>query len=158
MLPIYEYNGTLAGNLLENTDVINALNSSDSTRALSAAQGKVLDGKVIEINGKLFRLVKIYNNSEVVHFSAPNGFFDFLSKQNVIDKMGITEEQYNVNMLQFIAWNSDFPANNFYITGTMVDPISNILKFRFENGAGVSTAGRITYVLMLFSDNDEGEN
>lgn len=46
MLPIYEYNGSLAGNLLENTDVINALNSGDTTKPLSAAQGKVLNDKI----------------------------------------------------------------------------------------------------------------
>lgn len=45
MLPIYEYNGTLAGNLLEDTDVINALTSSDNTKPLSASQGKVLNDK-----------------------------------------------------------------------------------------------------------------
>lgn len=155
--PSFYYNGSNK-NVLDSNDIVNNLTSSSTNQVLSAAQGKVLDGKVTEINGKLFRLVKIYNNSEVVILSAPNGFFDFLSKQNVLDRMGITEEQYNVNMLQFIAWNSDFAANNFYITGTMVDPVSNVLKFRYENGAGASTAGRITYVLMLFSDNDEGEN
>lgn len=158
MLPIYEYNGTLAGNLLENTDVINALTSSDTSKALSAAQGKVLEGKVTEINGKLFRLVKIYNNTEVIRFNAPNGFFDFLSKQNVIDKMGITEEQFNINRIQFMAWNTDFNSNNFYITGTMTGPGDNTLKFRYENGAGASTAGRVTYVIMLFSDDDEGKD
>lgn len=146
------YNGTSgAESIVDTGDIIDNLNSTETKKPLSANQGKVL-------NDKLFRLVKIYNNSEVVHFSSSSGFFDFLSKQNVIDKMGITEEQYNVNMLQFIAWNSDFQSNNFYITGTMVDPSSNILKFRFENGAGASTAGRVTYVLMLFSDNDEGKN
>lgn len=46
MLPVYEYNGTLAGNLLENTDVVNALTSSDTTKPLSAAQGKVLNDKL----------------------------------------------------------------------------------------------------------------
>lgn len=46
MLPIYEYNGTLAGNLLENTDVVNALTSSDTTKPLSAAQGKILNEKL----------------------------------------------------------------------------------------------------------------
>lgn len=46
MLPIYEYNGTLAGNLLEDTDVINALTSSDTTKPLSAAQGKILNDKL----------------------------------------------------------------------------------------------------------------
>lgn len=50
MLPIYEYNGTLAGNLLENSDVINALNSSDTTKALSAAQGKVLSDKLNNVS------------------------------------------------------------------------------------------------------------
>lgn len=49
MLPIYEYNGTLAGNLLEDTDVINALTSSDTTKPLSAAQGKALVNKFNEI-------------------------------------------------------------------------------------------------------------
>ena len=158
MLPIYEYNGTLAGNLLENTDVINALTSSDTTKPLSAAQGKVLGGKVTEINGKLFRLVKIYNNTEVIHFTGASGFFDFLSKQNVMDRLGITEEQFNINRIQFMAWNTDFNSNNFYITSTMTGPGDNILKFRYENGAGASTAGRVTYVLMLFSDDDEGGN
>lgn len=142
------YDGSKSYNLLQDSDIVNNLTSGGTSKVLSAQQGKVL-------GDKLFRLVKIYNNSEVVHFPAANGFFDFLSKQNVIDKMGITAEQFNVNMLQFVAWNSDFAANSFYITGTMVDPNTNILKFRYENGAGASTAGRVTYVLMLFSDNDE---
>lgn len=46
MLPLYDYNGSLAGNLLEDTDVINTLNSSETTRPLSAAQGKVLSDKL----------------------------------------------------------------------------------------------------------------
>lgn len=46
MLSLYDYNGGLAGDLLEDTDVINALNSSDSTRPLSAAQGKALNDKL----------------------------------------------------------------------------------------------------------------
>ena len=50
MLPIYEYNGTLAGNLLENTDVVNALTSSDTTKPLSAAQGKVLSDKLNNVS------------------------------------------------------------------------------------------------------------
>lgn len=157
MLPIYDYDGTLAGNLLENTDVINALNSSDSTKPLSAAQGKALNDLLNETKNKLFRLVKIYNNTEVIRFTTPNGFFDFLTKQDVIDKMGITEEQFNINRIQFMAWNSDFTSNNFYITSTMTGPGDNILKFRFENGAGALSGGRVTYVIMLFSDDDEGK-
>lgn len=50
MLPIYEYNGTLAGNLLENTDVVNALNSGETTKPLSAAQGKVLSDKLNNVS------------------------------------------------------------------------------------------------------------
>ena len=155
MLPIYEYNGTLAGNLLENTDVVNALTSGDTTKPLSAAQGQALSNLLNETNNKLFRLVKIYNNTEVIYLTATNGFFDFLSKQDVIDKMGITEEQFNINRIQFMAWNTDFNSNNFYITGTMTGPVDRILKFRYENGAGASTAARVTYVIMLFSDDDE---
>ena len=50
MLPIYEYNGSLAGNLLENTDVINALNSSETNKPLSAKQGKVLSDKLNKVS------------------------------------------------------------------------------------------------------------
>ena len=50
MLPIYEYNGSLAGNLLENTDVINALTSGETTKPLSAAQGKVLSDKLNNVS------------------------------------------------------------------------------------------------------------
>lgn len=50
MLPIYEYNGTLAGNLLENTDVVNALTSSDTNKPLSAAQGKALNDKLNNVS------------------------------------------------------------------------------------------------------------
>lgn len=50
MLPIYEYDGTLAGNLLENTDVINVLTSSDTNKPLSAAQGKVLNDKLNNVS------------------------------------------------------------------------------------------------------------
>lgn len=48
MLPIYEYNGTLAGNLLEDTDVVNALTSNETAKPLSAAQGKALNSKINE--------------------------------------------------------------------------------------------------------------
>ena len=50
MLQIYEYNGTLAGNLLENTDVVNALTSSDTNKPLSAAQGKALNDKLNNVS------------------------------------------------------------------------------------------------------------
>lgn len=66
MLPIYEYNGSLAGNLLENTDVINALTSNDTTKPLSAAQGKLLatwEVKRITVNGVT---CNFYKNNHLV--------------------------------------------------------------------------------------------
>lgn len=151
------YSGT-SKLILDDSDIIDNLTSTSTNKVLSAAQGKALSNLLNETKNKLFRLVKIYNNTEVIHFTAQNGFFDFLSKQNVIDKMGITDEQFNINRIQFMAWNTDFNSNNFYITATMTGPGDNILKFRYENGAGVSTAGRVTYVIMLFSDDDEGKD
>lgn len=66
MLPIYEYNGTLAGNLLENTDVVNALTSGDTAKPLSAAQGKLLatwEVKRITVNGVT---CNFYKNNHLV--------------------------------------------------------------------------------------------
>lgn len=155
--PTFYYSGR-NHTALDDTDIINNLTTSSASKVLSAAQGKVLSNLINEINNKLFKLVKIYNNTEVIHFTAASGFFDFLSKQNVIDRLGITEEQFDINRIQFMAWNTDFNSNSFYITGTMTGPGDNILKFRYENGAGASTAGRVTYVIMLFSDYDEGKD
>lgn len=153
-----QYVGGNKSGVLVMGDVRDNLVSDQTQFPLSAKQGKVLNDKLNETNNKLFRLVKIYNNTEVIHFTGASGFFDFLSKQNVIDKMGITEEQFNINRIQFMAWNTDFNSNSFYITATMTGPGDNTLKFRYENGAGASTAGRVTYVLMLFSDDDEGKD
>lgn len=48
MLSLYDYNGSLAGDLLEDTDVINALTSNETAKPLSAAQGKALNSKINE--------------------------------------------------------------------------------------------------------------
>ena len=96
MLPIYEYNGSLAGNLLENTDVVNALTSSDTTKPLSAAQGKALNDKLNNVS-KLGTVVGIgqaqclYQNANTLKgtqvFSGENlnkkGYLCFLTLQRV---------------------------------------------------------------------------
>lgn len=63
MLSLYDYNGDLAGDLLEDTDVINALNSSDSTRPLSAAQGKILNDKLTDKLGNFEFLAGGYSQA-----------------------------------------------------------------------------------------------
>lgn len=52
MLNMENYQGTTDYNLLEDTDIVNSLSSSDTNKALSAAQGKVLIDRLnaIKIN------------------------------------------------------------------------------------------------------------
>lgn len=74
MLSIYEYNGSLAGNLLEDMDVINALTSSDTTKPLSAAQGKALNDKINKLGN--FKVIGVgafqllYSNANLLTATA----------------------------------------------------------------------------------------
>lgn len=93
MLPIYEYNGSLAGNLLENTDVVNALTSSDTTKPLSAAQGKVLNDKFNGIK------IKSMNNalmiSGTIMLNIPGNAYAILFTGDQIKQMlGLSSYNY----------------------------------------------------------------
>lgn len=91
MLPIYEYDGTLAGNLLENTDVVNALTSSDTTKPLSAAQGKVLNDKITNVAGKILQVGRVtcnfYGDNYLEGIVALQGFTYDVNKHNIFVTM-----------------------------------------------------------------------
>lgn len=91
MLPIYEYNGTLAGNLLENTDVVNALTSSDSTKPLSAAQGKTLNDKMNTIQTMVGNS-KLYYASKVIQVSSGTSVVSVYTQDELKEMLGITED------------------------------------------------------------------
>lgn len=59
MIPIYDYNGTLQGNTIEQSDVIDNLTSTSKNVPLSANQGKVLNDKITNVPGKILQVGRI---------------------------------------------------------------------------------------------------
>ena len=142
--------------LLEKSDILNALTSTATDKALSANQGKVLNDKTTEINGKLFRLVKIYNNSEVIQITANSDIFPFLSKQNIADRVGVNVSNLNTNNVILCANNGDSASNDTRIIGSFYSVGENVLYLNFREYK--KTGGmRVNYTLMYFSDNDKHE-
>lgn len=92
MLPIYEYDGTLAGNLLENTDVINTLTSSDNTKPLSAAQGKALNNKINNVQAMFGTPIKLYYVSTVVQVSGGSVTATVYTQDELKEMLGITQD------------------------------------------------------------------
>lgn len=93
MLPIYEYNGTLAGNLLENTDVVNALTSGETTKPLSAKQGKVLNDKFNGIKIKSINNVLI--RSGVIMLNIPgNAYAILFTGEQIKQLLGLSSYNY----------------------------------------------------------------
>lgn len=150
MLPMYDYNGSLAGDLLEDTDVINALNSSDSTRPLSAAQGKVLNDKILNINKHITSMRYV---TKVFQLSTASGFIDLYTKAQLMELLGLSgtiakfEEK-----IWFQVITGDWASNNAYIPAMAYDNRRNVMYARVENG----TIGACRFnFLIVYSE--EGE-
>lgn len=133
MLPIYEYNGTLAGNLLENTDVINALNSSDTTKPLSAAQGKVLNDKILKINKHITSMRYV---TKVLQLQTASGFIDLYTKAQLMQLLGLsgTINKFN-EKIWFQVISGDWASNNAYISAMAYDNRRDVMYARVDNGA-----------------------
>lgn len=93
MLPIYEYNGTLAGNLLENTDVVNALNSSDTTNPLSAAQGKALNDKFNGIKIKSINNALMISGTIMLNIQG-NAYATLFTGDQIKQMLGLSSYNY----------------------------------------------------------------
>lgn len=131
MLPIYEYNGTLAGNLLEGTDVINALTSSDTTKPLSAAQGKVLNDKILNINKHITSMRYV---TKVFQLQTASGFVELYTKAQLMELLGLsgTIDHFN-EKIWFQTITGDWISNNAYITAMSYNNQSDVMYARVEN-------------------------
>lgn len=150
MLPIYEYNGTLAGNLLENTDVINVLTSSDTTKPLSAAQGKVLNDKILKINKHITSMRYV---TKVFQLKTASGFIDLYTKAQLMELLGLsgTINKFN-EKIWFQVISGDWASNNAYISAMAYDNRRDVMYARVDNG----TVGSCRFnFLIVYSE--EGE-
>ena len=150
MLPIYEYDGTLAGNLLENTDVVNALTSSETTKPLSAAQGKVLNDKILGINKHITSMRYV---TKVFQLQTASGFIDLYTKAQLMELLGLsgTINKFN-EKIWFQVISGDWASNNAYVPAMAYDNRRDVMYARVENG----TIGSCRFnFLIVYSE--EGE-
>lgn len=113
MLNVENYQGTTNYNLLEDTDIVNNLTSSDTNKALSANQGKLLNDKLnTVINGADYQAtlqnnVKIYiKKHESFCFAvilATNSFDNATGNLGSID--GEYAPKYDLN-IPYIGWSA----------------------------------------------------
>lgn len=151
MLSLYDYNGSLAGDLLEDTDVINTLVSSDSTRALSAAQGKALNDKITKFIGNITKMVYA---TKVFQIQQTSGFQNLYSEAELMEILGLSGAITKLNEKIFAyCLDGDWSSNNAYFTATMYDPAEKVLMTRIEN----ATVGacRINFLIVYC---EEGES
>lgn len=150
MLPIYEYNGTLAGNLLENTDVINALTSSDTTKPLSAAQGKALNDKILNINKHITSMRYV---TKVFRLQTASGFIDLYTKAQLMELLGLSGTIDNFNeKIWFQVITGDWSSNNAYIPALAYNNQREVMYARVENG----TIGSCRFnFLIVYSEKEE---
>lgn len=105
-------------------------------------------------DSKLYRLVKIYNNTEVVQLPGNADIFPFLSRQNIADRLGVNVSSLNMNNVIFAGINGDSNSNGTRLTGAFYVMNDNNLYLNFRDiayGGGY----RVNYILLYFSDNDE---
>ena len=132
MLPIYEYNGTLAGNLLENTDVINALTSIDTSKPLSAAQGKALNDKFLKMNKHITSMRYV---TKVFQLSTASGFIDLYTKAQLMELLGLSGTIAKFNeKIWFQVISGDWSSNNAYVPAMAYDNRRDVMYARVENG------------------------
>lgn len=150
MLPMYDYNGSLAGDLLEDTDVINALNSSDSTRPLSAAQGKALNDKILNINKHITSMRYV---TKAFQLSTASGFIDLYTKAQLMELLGLSGTIAKFNeKIWFQVITGDWSSNNAYISAMAYDNRRNVMYAKVDNG----TIGACRFnFLIVYSE--EGE-
>lgn len=148
MLPIYEYDGSLAGNLLEDTDVINTLISTSTNKALSANQGKMLNDK---IGGLLKNVTKIAYVTKVFYLDKTNGFFDLYTKDQIFEILGISNIDKWNEKIHVIPINGDWSTNNVYFIGGGVDPRQGQNKVLFKCDNGTIGNCRVN-VLLVYSE------
>lgn len=133
MLPIYEYNGTLAGNLLENTDVVNALTSSETTKPLSAAQGKALNDKINNVQAMFGTAIKLYYVSTVIQVSSGTVVASLYTQDELKEMLGITEDSGFSNRITIAAINGARNTQSASIIACNYEERAKVIRMKCED-------------------------
>lgn len=152
MLPIYNYNGALAGNLLENTDVVNALTSSDTKKPLSAAQGKALNDKINTVKSSVGS-AKLYYVSKVIQVSSGTVVVSVYTQDELKEMLGITEDSEFNNRITAAVINGAKNTQAANIVACSYEEKTKALRIKCEDAQSGSLRVNL---LIVFNDGIAG--
>lgn len=132
MLSLYDYNGSLAGDLLEDTDVINALTSSESARPLSAAQGKALNDKMNTIQTMVGNS-KLYYVSKIIQVSEGTVVVSVYTQDELKEMLGITEDSGFNNRITAAVINGAKNTQSANIVACNYEETTKALRIKCED-------------------------
>lgn len=133
MLPIYEYNGTLAGILLEDTDVVNALTSVNTIKPLSAAQGKALNDKINNVQAMFGTPTKLYYASKVIQVSDGTVLATLYTQDELKEMLGITEDSGFSNRITAAVINGARNTQSATIVACNYEERTKALRIKCED-------------------------
>lgn len=133
MLNMENYQGTTDYNLLEDTDIVNSLSSSDTNKALSAAQGKVLIDRLNAIKIKSINNVLIAAGT--IKLNIPNRAYAILfTGEQIKEMLGLSSYTYK-NVVAFVT-NGDASLLGQKIDATYMSTDGSLSITLATNAAG----------------------
>ena len=145
------YNGTSgAESIVDTGDIVDNLSSTETKKPLSAAQGKVLNDKILNINKHITSMRYV---TKVFQLQTASGFVDLYTKAQLMELLGLsgTINRFN-EKIWFQVITGDWTSNNAYITALAYNNQSDVMYARVENG----TIGSCRFnFLIVYSE--EGE-
>lgn len=126
------YYQNIFNTVLDSKDIVDNLTSSSTTKVLSAAQGKVLNDKILKINKHITSMRYV---TKVFQLSTASGFIDLYTKAQLMELLGLSGSINKFNeKIWFQVISGDWSSNNAYITAMAYDDSRDVMYARVENG------------------------
>lgn len=143
------YSGTTKS-ILDDSDIIDNLTSTSTNKVLSAAQGKALNDKILNINKHITSMRYV---TKVFQLQTTSGFIDLYTKAQLMELLGLsgTIDKFS-EKIWFQVITGEWTYNNAYIPALAYNNQSDVMFARVENG----TIGSCRFnFLIVYSE--EGE-
>lgn len=145
------YNGKSgAESIVDTGDIVDNLSSTETKKPLSAAQGKVLNDKILKINKHITAMRYV---TKVFQLQTALGFIDLYTKAQLMELLGLSGTIAKFNeKIWFQVISGDWSSNNAYISSMAYDNRRDVMYARVDNG----TIGACRFnFLIVYSE--EGE-
>lgn len=121
-----------AESIVDTGDIVDNLSSTETKKPLSAAQGKALNDKILNINKHITSMRYV---TKVFQLQTTSGFIDLYTKAQLMEMLGLsgTIDKFN-EKIWFQVITGDWASNNAYIPALAYNNKSEVMYARVENG------------------------